>query len=74
MPDLRALADLRVWVSLPREERLKRISGRDGEAALPMYLQRWIPLENAYHRAYALPDRDMLLIDGGQLASLTEDE
>jgi uridine kinase len=37
-----------VWVETPRDVRLERAVARDGEAMLPMWLDVWLPSEDAY--------------------------
>lgn len=63
MPDIRMHAGVRVYLTAGLEERLRRIALRDGEGALPMYRSRWIPLEDAYHAAFGLPDPGCIVID-----------
>lgn len=62
MPPIRELAHVRVWLSISRETQLARLLQRDGEARLPGYQHRWIPLEQAYHQAYGLPDEGCLVL------------
>lgn len=48
-PTLRAYYDLRVFLTLfPREQEV-RIRARNGDAIWPMFKNRWIPMEEAYH-------------------------
>jgi len=44
-------ADIRVFLSLNYEERLRRIAGRCGEGRLQRFVREWIPLEEAYFAA-----------------------
>lgn len=56
LPPVKALADVRVYLTIDRDTQLQRLVQRGGEACLPGFLNRWIPLEEAYHKAYSLPD------------------
>ena len=56
LPEIRAYADVRLFLEASWETRMERLSARETPAALQMFLDRWIPLENAYFEAYHLPD------------------
>ena len=62
LPGLRALADARLFLSVPRETRLSRLKERESAGSFQRYLDRWIPLEEAYFSAYGLPDREICVI------------
>ena len=62
LPAVRELADVRIFLDAPWETRLARLRERESEKSLQMFFDRWIPLENAYFRAYGLPDRECVLI------------
>lgn len=47
---------LRVFVSLPEEEQLRRLAARN-PALLPRFQREWIPLEKAYFEAYDIRGR-----------------
>lgn len=55
LPRIRQLANVRLFLSVGQEEQLRRLRARNA-VALPMFLEKWIPLEEAYFRAYGLPD------------------
>ena len=38
-------------------EQLRRIETRNGPEALPVFRDKWIPMEEAYFRAYQIPAR-----------------
>lgn len=61
MPAISSHADLRLFLRIPPDEQQRRILQRDGERALQMFLQRWIPLEQAYFSAFQLPDERCLV-------------
>jgi uridine kinase len=44
----RAAYDVRVWVEAPYETRLARGVERDGEGARATWVERWMPMEDAY--------------------------
>ncbi len=44
--------DLRVFCDVPPLEQRRRIRLRNGEDALPVFLGRWIPMEEKYFSAY----------------------
>ncbi len=52
----RQLNALRVFVSLPEEEQLRRLAARN-PALLPRFQREWIPLEKAYFQAYDIQGR-----------------
>lgn len=47
-PALREAYDLKVFYPVEPPEQLERIRLRNGEACLPRFRDKWIPLENAY--------------------------
>lgn len=55
LPIIRQVAGVRLFLTVSREEQLRRLQARNA-AALPMFLSKWIPLEESYFRAYGLPD------------------
>ena len=65
LPAIRALADIRFFLSASLETRMERLRARETEASLARYLSRWIPLENAYFGAFRLPDPQCILIGPG---------
>ena len=54
--------DLRAFLTVGKEEQLRRIRERNGEAQLAVFREKWIPLEEAYIAAFSIPQRcDVLL-------------
>ena len=47
-------ADIRVYIDVVPEVQLKRIRKRDGEQALEIFKERWIPMEEAYLETYSI--------------------
>ncbi|MGN6605521.1 MAG: uridine kinase family protein [Jatrophihabitans sp.] len=62
--EVRMAWDLTVWVDTPREVRLQRALERDGAALLPVWLERWLPSEEAY-ATRERPQHRVDLIVGG---------
>ena len=56
--------DLTIWVETPRELRLTRAIGRDGEAMLGRWLDDWMPSEEAYAQRQRPLERIDLLVHG----------
>lgn len=53
-----------VWVDAPAEVRLQRARDRDGEAMLSVWLERWIPSEEAYVEREHPQQRVDLVVSG----------
>ena len=51
-PDLCQTYDLRLYTSVSPEEQEKRLLLREGEAKLAVFKAKWIPLEEAYFKAF----------------------
>lgn len=49
--------DLRIFLDVGAEEQLRRIRCRNGEQALSVFRDRWIPLEERYFAAYQIRER-----------------
>lgn len=62
LPRLSAYADIRVFLTIDRDEQHRRILARNGEAGLRQFIARWIPLERAYFEAFSLPDDRCLVL------------
>ena len=64
LPDIRACADLCLYVNTPEEVRLARLRERESPESLLRFQKRWIPLENAYFEKYGIPDQQCVVVDG----------
>ena len=64
LPALRRYADVRLFLSLPEKLRLQRLAARETPESLQRFYDRWIPLEEAYFSAYALPDVGCVVVNG----------
>lgn len=62
MPEIARHADLRVFLTIDAARQQERILRRNGEDMLRMFQTRWIPLEQAYFDAMALPDAACLTL------------
>lgn len=56
--------DVRVWVDVPDETRLRRAIARDGENARTTWLDVWMPNEDAYVRRDNPVECAQLVVDG----------
>ncbi len=56
-PTLWHYYDLRLFMDVGKEEQLRRVAQRNGEAALTVFQEKWIPLEEAYFQAYDIQNR-----------------
>lgn len=63
MPDIAQYVDVRVFLTITPEEQRRRILHRNGETMLQRFIQRWIPLEHAYFKAFGLPDATCIIPD-----------
>ena len=61
-PEIPLPWDLRLFLRISPEEQRRRILLRNGEEGLKRFLERWIPLEEAYFSAFRLPDEGCLAI------------
>ena len=68
LPPLRRAAALRVFVTVPPQLQWQRLQARESPASCRQFRERWLPLEEAYFRAYALPDADCIRVDGAALS------
>ena len=65
-PLLAAAYDIKVFCRIDPALQKKRILSRNGEKMLPMFLNRWIPLENAYFSAFPIEGNCDLIIESTQ--------
>lgn len=54
--------NLKVFSDAPREIRLERILKRSGSQALKNFKERWIPMEEAYFRAFHIREQADIII------------
>ena len=63
-PSLWPYYDLRIFLSVPVGEQRRRILKRNGAEKAAQFNSRWIPLEERYFKAYDIPLRCDLRING----------
>lgn len=61
-PDLTAYYDRKLFLSCSKEEQKKRLLLREGDRYV-FYEQRWIPMEERYHRAFSVPENADLIVE-----------
>jgi len=62
LPAIAEHAALRLFLTIGPEHQQRRLLQRVGAERLAAFNQRWIPLENAYFGAFALPDAGCLVL------------
>lgn len=55
-------ADVKVFSDVAPEKQLERIASRDGEDILPMFKERWIPMEESYFSAYGIREKATIIV------------
>lgn len=60
-PDLREFYDLRLFLTVDPAEQLRRLALRDGDGYLPVFKEKWIPLEKLYHEKCAVREACVVL-------------
>ncbi|MGN0747834.1 MAG: uridine kinase [Aristaeellaceae bacterium] len=68
-PDLSGVTDVRVFIRVDREEQLRRIAARSPEK-LQQFIDRWIPLEDSYFRAFQLPVPGSVTVDNAPVQGM----
>ena len=56
-PALWDFYDFRIFLSVGREEQIRRIAERDGAENAQMFCKKWIPMEERYFEAYKIEER-----------------
>lgn len=56
-PELWNFYDLHIFVDIDPDEQMKRIIKRNGETAAKVFKNKWIPLEEAYFKAFDIERR-----------------
>lgn len=56
-PSLWEFYDFRIFLTIDKEEQLRRIMRRNGKEAAAMFQEKWIPLEERYFEAYDIEKR-----------------
>ncbi|MEA4869688.1 MAG: uridine kinase [Christensenella sp.] len=58
--------DIKIFCRIDPALQRERILARNGEKMLPMFLTRWVPLENAYFSAFPIEQRCDFIIESTQ--------
>lgn len=61
-PKLGDYMDIKVFCDVSVQEQKSRISQRNGKAALTVFLNKWIPLEEQYFREYAVRENADIIL------------
>lgn len=64
--DLCEYYDLRVFITVDEDEQLRRIAMRNGEEAVKIFEEKWIPLEEKYFETFGIKERCELILDNGE--------
>ncbi len=67
LPPIREKAAVRVFLEIGPEDQLSRIRRRNAPESVRGFIERWIPLEEAYFSAYSLPDAGCVRVDAASL-------
>jgi len=68
-PILAEQYDLKVFLTLSKEEQARRLRIREGDYYEIGFVPMWIPMEERYHAAFAIEEYSDLVIDTGSLFS-----
>lgn len=55
--------DLKVFMEIGEEEQLANIRERNGEEKLPVFLERWIPKEEAYFQKFQIKEQSDIVVE-----------
>ena len=61
-PKLGNYMDIKVFCDVSEQEQKSRIRKRNGETALSAFLNKWIPMEERYLKAYAVREKADIII------------
>lgn len=56
-PEFLKYYDLKIFLSVDKEEQLQRIERRNGQIGVDAFLKKWIPLEEHYFRSYQIREQ-----------------
>ncbi|MCD8106981.1 MAG: AAA family ATPase [Oscillospiraceae bacterium] len=65
-PEFWDFYDLRIFLDIEKDEQLKRIARRNGEQAVEVFKEKWIPLEELYIKTYNIKERCDLHFQTGE--------
>ncbi|MBE5883056.1 MAG: uridine kinase [Lachnospiraceae bacterium] len=61
-PKLGDYMSLRVFADVEQEMQLERIRSRNGEQKLQQFIEKWIPMEEAYFAAYQIQEKSDIIL------------
>lgn len=63
-PDIMPFVDYSIFVTLDKEEQLRRIENRNGKTALVNFIEKWIPMEENYFNTLNIMEKaDRIIIN-----------
>lgn len=62
-PRFRDFWHLRIFMTVEEKTQLSRIEKRNGSAALPLFRERWIPMEEQYFHAFSCEESCEFILD-----------
>lgn len=62
-PEIPHIYDMRIFLTVSPETQLRRIRERNGEQALKIFEEKWIPLENRYFSAFGIKEKSNIVIN-----------
>lgn len=65
-PEFGNYADMSIFVTVSPEEQMRRILQRNGAEWAEDFRNKWIPLEEAYFKAYDIPNRANIVLNNQQ--------
>ena len=68
-PELASAYDLKIFLTCSKAEQERRLRIREGDYYEIGFVPMWIPMEERYHAAFAIPENSDLIIDTGSLLS-----
>ena len=63
-PTLSRFYDLKIFLSIDKEEQIRRISERENPSILKRFIEEWIPLEDEYFKEIGISNKCDLILNG----------
>ena len=61
-PDLSDYYDLKIVMTIPKPEQIRRLKHREPAFKMEMFINRWIPMEENYHKTFRVFEQANILI------------
>ena len=55
--------DLKVFMDIEKESQIENIRKRDGDKKLQMFIERWIPKEEAYFETFGIKEKSDIIVE-----------